>query len=124
MKTLKEKISEIEHKISSIYNDQNMKTRRYSLYGVWLHQGVAGSGHYWSYIKNAETETKWIKFDDVRISEVEEQTVLNEAVGGGARSHTSAYFLIYVENKDGKRYQRISYDLKFSLEKIPAEIEV
>lgn len=85
-----------------------MKGRKFTLFGAWIHQGriwapkplitlgFAGGGHYWAYLKNYHTD-KWIKFNDIRISQVEEELVLREAIGGSA--NTSGYFLIYVDER-------------------------
>lgn len=91
---LKEQVNELKGKINAAYDD--MKGRKFTLFGAWIHQGFAGGGHYWAYLKNYHTD-KWIKFNDIRISQVEEELVLREAIGGSA--NTSGYFLIYVDER-------------------------
>ncbi len=46
-----------------------------------LLQGAPGVGHYWSYIHHPRAN-KWLKYNDLRVSEVDEQTVMKEATGG------------------------------------------
>jgi len=73
-----------------------MKQKPFDLFAVWIHQGYAGSGHYWAYIRNPHTN-KWTKFNDMRVCEMDEETVMKEAVGGTA--NTSAYFLLYMDKE-------------------------
>jgi len=91
---LREEINVLKHKILTAYDELN-KTQ-YSLFAVWIHQGVAGSGHYWAYVCKAVD--RWIKFNDMHVSEVDDQQVMKEAIGNGS-NHTSAYFLIYMNTK-------------------------
>lgn len=46
-----------------------MKNCHYTLFAVWVHQGVAGSGHYWAHIRNPKTN-QYIKFNDMRVNQV------------------------------------------------------
>lgn len=85
-------IDRIQNMIDTAYDQ--MKKHPYTLFAVWVHQGGAGSGHYWAHIRNCKTN-QVIRFNDVRVNEVDEETVMKEAVGGSV-SNASAYFLIYV----------------------------
>lgn len=89
-------------KIETAYND--LKENPYCLFAVWIHQGIAGSGHYWAYIRDFKQENKWIKFNDMRVSEVDEEILMKEAVGGEI-SNTSAYFLIYIDKTKFEKFQ-------------------
>eukprot|EP01119_Soliformovum_irregulare_P016726 TRINITY_DN4887_c0_g1_i1.p1 TRINITY_DN4887_c0_g1~~TRINITY_DN4887_c0_g1_i1.p1 ORF type:complete len:911 (-),score=321.92 TRINITY_DN4887_c0_g1_i1:169-2667(-) len=90
---LQDRIHALEIQIEGAYDHK--KTRPYFLYAVWIHQGVAGSGHYWAYIRNPNTD-QWTKFNDMRVSDADEETVMRESIGGYASS--SAYFLIYLDS--------------------------
>lgn len=56
----------------------------YELYGVLIHAGACGGGHYYAYIKDLETK-KWNKFNDSTVTPVSLDTV-REAWGGDAAS--------------------------------------
>lgn len=71
-----------------------MKEYPYTLHWIVIHEGEDNAGHYYSYIKN-HIENKWFKYDDHRVSEVEEEQVLGEAYGI-SKLKTSAYLVMYV----------------------------
>jgi len=50
LEKLREGASACRAKISSAYDDFP-RSSAYSLFGVWVHSGVAGSGHYWAYMR-------------------------------------------------------------------------
>ncbi|KAL6077181.1 Ubiquitin carboxyl-terminal hydrolase 28 [Balamuthia mandrillaris] len=149
---LNEEARKLRNKIESAYDDFP-KDAKYSLYAVWVHAGVAGSGHYWSYLRTGVTKKQlqeaqakkasegegdvtkkykevedmkdansttqemkgkdkvedddsdkvWLKSNDIRITFSDEESMLQEAVGGYGTS--TAYFLIYVESDTFKRLQ-------------------
>jgi hypothetical protein len=100
MARLKTEISELQSKIDATFDD--LKEHPYRLFAVWVHAGVAGSGHYWAYIRDLKTG-KWQKFNDIFVSEVDQDVVFADAIGGSG--NTSAYFLIYMNEQE---YQRAS----------------
>ena len=69
----------------------------YHLHGVCIHDGTAESGHYYSYIRD-HTQGVWRKYDDHRVTIVEQDQVLEEAMGGGLTK--SAYYVIYISDKE------------------------
>lgn len=71
-----------------------LKEFPYTLHCIVIHEGEDNSGHYYSYIKN-HIEDKWFKYDDHRVSYVEEEQVLGEAFGL-TKLKTSAYLVMYV----------------------------
>ena len=64
------------------------------VFAVWIHSGVATTGHYWAYLRDFK-DNKWRKFNDVFVSDVDEKTVFEDAVGG-PNSSVSAYFLVRI----------------------------
>lgn len=50
LKQLQEEAQVYRTKIAGAY-DQFPRKASYSLFAVWIHAGVAGSGHYWAYIR-------------------------------------------------------------------------
>ncbi|KAF8959015.1 hypothetical protein BDZ97DRAFT_1839371 [Flammula alnicola] len=55
----------------------------YKLHGVLVHSGDLHGGHYFALIK-PDRETRWLKFDDDRVTPVTDKEVLEENYGGEA----------------------------------------
>lgn len=64
----------------------------YSLYGVVVHKGTAGHGHYIAYIKHLGT---WYEMNDRKTTMVDTQFVLDQ----------SAYMLFYERERTGHTVQ-------------------
>ena len=64
------------------YISNQIKGQIYSLYGVIVHRGSAGSGHYIAYIKH---ENRWFEMNDRKATLVDFSEVLEQ----------SAYMLFY-----------------------------
>eukprot|EP00007_Cunea_sp_BSH-02190019_P006967 CAMPEP_0174234694 /NCGR_PEP_ID=MMETSP0417-20130205/4377_1 /TAXON_ID=242541 /ORGANISM="Mayorella sp, Strain BSH-02190019" /LENGTH=1071 /DNA_ID=CAMNT_0015313091 /DNA_START=99 /DNA_END=3311 /DNA_ORIENTATION=- len=88
---LRARLAAVQHRIDHAYDD--LREHPYRLHGVWIHQGVLSSGHYWSYLRDEEADI-WLKFNDADVAVVDQKTVMEKAVGGYSRA--SAYFLIYI----------------------------
>ena len=83
----------------------------YKLHGVLVHSGDLHGGHYFVLIK-PDDDTRWLKFDDDRVTPVTDKEVLEENYGGeplnGAyppvqrnqvrpmKRFTNAYMLVYI----------------------------
>ncbi|KII89207.1 hypothetical protein PLICRDRAFT_599629 [Plicaturopsis crispa FD-325 SS-3] len=83
----------------------------YKLHGVLVHSGDLHGGHYFALIK-PDRDTRWLKFDDDRVTPVTDKEVLEENYGGEAlngatpglqrnqpramKRFTNAYMLVYV----------------------------
>ncbi|PVG02230.1 putative ubiquitin-specific processing protease 21 [Serendipita vermifera] len=82
----------------------------YKLHGVLVHSGDLHGGHYFALIK-PDRETRWLKFDDDRVTPVTDKEVLDDNYGGestnGLLQHqrqqvrtmkrfTNAYMLVYI----------------------------
>jgi ubiquitin carboxyl-terminal hydrolase 7 len=80
------------------------------LHGVLVHSGDLHGGHYFALIK-PDRETRWLKFDDDRVTPVTDKEVLDDNYGGestnGLLQHqrqqvrtmkrfTNAYMLVYI----------------------------
>lgn len=96
MEENRERIKELESEKDKLYAEVDQK-EKYQLFSACIHQGVAGSGHYWTHIRDLEKD-KWVKYNDVRVNHEEEESVMKDAIGQ-ARNATSAYFLIYVRDR-------------------------
>ena len=73
-----------------------MSRHKYHLVTILVHDGYAGSGHYYSFNRNIHNN-KWKRYNDFQVSEENEETVMTEALGGYANS--SAYCLVYLSDK-------------------------
>ena len=76
---------------------------KYTLYAIIIHRGHSNSGHYYSFIN---IESKWYKFDDLLITETDQQTAIDDNFGGvkqimgiyTTEKVYNAYILFYVRN--------------------------
>lgn len=94
----KQKTSETEEASTSSVEDALEKesidntTGWYELFAIVSHQGrTANSGHYVGWVKDDEHD-RWLKFDDDKVSVVDEETIKN--LSGGGDFHM-AYELLY-----------------------------
>lgn len=87
----------------------------YRLHGVLVHSGDLHGGHYFALIK-PDRETRWLKFDDDRVTPVTDREVLEENYGGEPQTpngilspqqrnqvrtmkrFTNAYMLVYIRD--------------------------
>jgi ubiquitin carboxyl-terminal hydrolase 7 len=86
----------------------------YKLHGVLVHSGDLHGGHYFALIK-PDRDTRWLKYDDDRVTPVTDREVLEENYGGEmsnglvsnqARNQvrqlkrfTNAYMLVYIREE-------------------------
>ena len=73
-----------------------MKKRPYHLHSICVHDGNANSGHYYSFIYDRFNK-KWRKYNDIRVTEVEEADVFKESEGG--HQWQTAQWLVYVDDE-------------------------
>lgn len=85
-----------------------------------IHEGEDNSGHYYSYIKN-HIEDKWFKYDDHRVSEVQEEQVLSEAYGL-TKLKTSAYLVMYASQEILKNIDGHASEFEHYLSMIPKNL--
>ena len=87
------------------------KSWKYRLHGVLVHSGSCQGGHYFALIK-PDRGTRWLKFDDDRVTPVTDREVLEENYGGemlnalvpqaqkqvtkAPKRTTNAYMLVYI----------------------------
>jgi len=89
------------------------KPWKYKLHGVLVHSGDLHGGHYFALIK-PDRDTRWLKFDDDRVTPVTDREVLEENYGGeplngvvpqtqrnqvrAMKRFTNAYMLVYIHD--------------------------
>lgn len=99
--------------LAEFLDDDADKSRSwvYKLHGVLVHSGDLHGGHYFALIK-PDRETRWLKFDDDRVTPVTNKEVLEENYGGepisgmppalqrnqvrAMKRFTNAYMLVYI----------------------------
>ncbi len=106
IQNLKNQIANQEKLLASQYS--NLQNMKYHLHGVVIHDGTAESGHYYTYIKD-HVQNKWRCYNDHRVTVVEEQQVLEEAMGGGMTK--SAYYITYVSEVELRSTSRIDHNV-------------
>lgn len=94
-KEMQSKVEKLESEIAKSYGIPEMRKRSYHLHSICVHDGNANTGHYYSFIFNRFTQ-KWWKYNDIRITEVEEADVFKESEGGN--SWQTAQWLVYVDS--------------------------
>ena len=63
-------------------NEENEnKNNLYKLKGVVVHMGSSEGGHYYSFVKDSNSE-KWYKFNDTQVTEFDVKELENETFGG------------------------------------------
>lgn len=118
MESLKKELSETNNNLGNAYTC--LKEYPYYLHAIVIHEGEDNSGHYYSFIKN-HIENEWYKYDDHRVTRVEEEQVLGEAYGI-TKLKTSAYMVMYV-SKSALQYDKTfktEFDYYMSL--VPKEL--
>mmetsp|Transcript_65238 Transcript_65238/g.211248 ORF Transcript_65238/g.211248 Transcript_65238/m.211248 type:complete len:1145 (-) Transcript_65238:110-3544(-) len=107
---LKGDVERLGNEIDEAYSD--LRKEAYELYAIWVHSGIAGSGHYWAFIRDWQQD-RWYRLDDARVTVVPWDEVHESAVGREG-SHTSAYVLVYVqagvaaEQRKARDHQEVS----------------
>ena len=61
MLNLQTAIKDIDHKIESMYEEENLKQLEYELHAVMVHEGGVDSGHYWAYVKDHKKQVGYLK---------------------------------------------------------------
>lgn len=93
---MKSQLQAVIEEIDSIYRRPELQEHQYYLHSLLIHDGVAGSGHYYAYSYEAEEE-KWWKFNDIHVTQVPESDVFRDSIGG--HNFTSAYCLVYLDSR-------------------------
>ncbi|KAM3127725.1 hypothetical protein pb186bvf_020157 [Paramecium bursaria] len=119
-------LDELSKQIERLY--AIMKKHKYYLQSILIHEGAAESGHYYTYIYNPLLK-KWFKFNDIHVTEVQEDKVLKDAYGDG-KQKMNAYCLIYqkanlFENTQNyPNYSKNSSYSQFISQNLKQEVEV
>jgi hypothetical protein len=90
---LHDSIQVVDQQIESVYS--HLTQYPYRLHAVLVHDGQAGSGHYWAFLWNPQTKS-WYKYNDINVIPIDSATVWKESLGGDMNE--SAYCLIYLND--------------------------
>jgi ubiquitin C-terminal hydrolase len=81
-------------------------TTVYELFGVLVHSGTPFIGHCSAYLRPAKVRA-WLKFDDVAVTPVDEESVFQKMTGGkesfGFTAPLTAYLLVYIQQSEIER---------------------
>ena len=55
---------------------------KYELSGILVHRGSSESGHYYSFIKERSSSSKWLEFNDKEVREFNVESIAEECFGG------------------------------------------
>lgn len=102
--SLEDKIEDLRKTISAIKNTIDtlwgrLNKHKYHLVSILVHDGHAGSGHYYSFNREPFKDT-WKKFNDFTVSDEKEEIVMTESLGG--YENASAYSLVYISDEAAK----------------------
>ena len=73
-----------------------MKSSSYHLHAICIHDGNAYGGYYYSFIKD-HFNKKWRQFNDIRVTDIEEEEVFKQAKGGSG--FKTAYWTVYIDEE-------------------------
>ena len=82
----------------------------YDLVGVLVHSGYADAGHYYSIIKDRETQT-WLKFDDKHIEVFDISNLKEECFGGDSGQNWACDMISFAKTRNAYMlvYERTSF---------------
>ncbi len=96
--SLKERVDSLAIAESKCY--EKLRSVRYQLWAVLVHDGAPASGHYLVFIRSSGQDesgkSRWMRFSDVSMTYATEEEMLLWSVGG--HGCASAYCLIYVSS--------------------------
>lgn len=108
IESLESQIAQVKNDIEQMYS--TLCNIPYHLHAICVHDGGADSGHYFTFIKD-HYQGIWRKFNDIRVTTVSEEEVMEQSIGGfGAMT---AYWLVYISEERFNEYKTInvnSYD--------------
>ena len=117
---MKLQLKQCNEDIQSVFDRHDLTKHPYQLHSILIHDGQAGSGHYFACIYEPET-TIWRRYSDINVTEISEAEVMTEAFGG--HHYASAYCLMYIDTRlveqmgQGKKLR--SYSLAQALDQHP-----
>lgn len=116
--SMRQKVTELENQIVAAYGKPDMQKKLYSLHSIYVHDGGAESGHYFSYIFD-RFQKQWRKFNDVQVTEVTEEEVFKHAEGG--YQWMTGYWLIYVEENISKELANSDINMYIPPDKVTGQ---
>lgn len=87
--------------------DEDDESNLFDLAGVIMHSGIAGSGHYYCFLKNTTGESaEWLRFDDKTVVPWDiDANFERDCVGDGTEISPTPYVLIY--RRHSKHYEEL-----------------
>ncbi|KAJ3119387.1 ubiquitin-specific protease ubp2 [Nowakowskiella sp. JEL0407] len=94
IQSLESRIKAQTEKLAHLRTTPPSKTK-YTLHAVFIHEGQADFGHYWSFMYDRQTK-RWLKYNDSIVTEVPESVVFEDTTGSSA----NAYCLMYCDDSE------------------------
>lgn len=89
--------------------DSKEEDYTYDLYGVLVHNGRIGGGHYYAYLRTS-TSPQWYKFNDSHVTKATVEEAVNDNFGGynsiDVEKTYSAYMLIYIRRSESEELMK------------------
>ena len=111
IKGMQFQLDSIYMEIDNLYCQMKLQKNKYKLHSLLIHDGYAGSGHYYTFVHDIESD-KWRKYSDLIISDVSVEDVMKDAIGGNGLS--SAYCLFYVREDLIKKSSNRFWDFELN----------
>jgi len=80
------KESGVEESVTIPQKPADLSDYEYELQGVLVHSGIAQGGHYYSFIRESDSEEKWFLFDDDDVSHFSPENIPVQCFGGSYQS--------------------------------------
>ena len=120
IESMKQQLKDCHAQIESIFDRTELTRHPYQLHSILIHDGQAGSGHYYACIFEPETG-QWRRYSDINVRDVSEEEVMEEALGG--KHYSSAYCLMYLDTRlvemVGQGRKLRSHNLASHLDQLP-----
>ena len=96
LQNLNDELEEVYLKLKMLYDVPMFKNHQYKLHSLLVHDGYAGSGHYYTFVHDFQHNV-WRKYSDLAIEVVTLEKVIEDSEGGNG--FANAYCLFYIKSE-------------------------
>lgn len=94
---LNNELKEVYFKLKMLYDVPMFRRHQYKLHSLLVHDGYAGSGHYYTFVHDFQHNV-WRKYSDLAIEVVPLEKVIEDSEGGNG--FANAYCLFYIKSEN------------------------